>query len=107
MAVCHRAMGKQRARTDGKWHKQESRLIDTELTVLLIRVTQIRNRRTRLLDLNQRVHDPRRGSPPGVTVGTTRPRDGNVDIVFARSHAGTLTHDGGRIVVIVATERVY
>ena len=81
--------------------------MDAEPTGLPIRVTQIRNRRTRLLDLNQRVHDPRRGSPSGVTVGTTAPGDGNFDGMFARSHTGTLTHDGGRIVVIVATERVY
>ena len=73
-----------------------------EPTGLLVRVTQIRVRRISLLDLNQRMHDPRRGRPSGVTISPTIPRNSNVDGVFARSHAGTLAHDGGRIMVVVA-----
>ena len=53
------------------------------------------------------MHDPRRGSPSGVTVGTACPRDGNIDAVFARSHTGTLTNDNGRIVVVVANLSVH
>ena len=70
-------------------------------------VARARKTRARLLDLNQRVHDPRRGCPTGVTISPTTPRDGNVDGVLARSHARTLTHDGGRVVVVVATVCVH
>ena len=54
-----------------------------------------------LLDLNESVHDPRAGRPPGVAVRTAATGQPNSDLVVAWAHAGAFAHDRGRVVVVV------
>ena len=82
----------------------------TRVARLLVRVRHVALRLLRcryLLNLHQRVHDPRGGRPTGVTVRTATSRQRDVHAVLPRRQAETLTHDCARIEVVVIAISVH